>query len=98
MGNNMEVMEMMTIQCRSCQYFDVDEAGQPMCVNMDGKLPDACPLLKPEELTLPEAVNHAKQIQSLNCKICHCEITKLYEIVFALRHNGFCQSCESSEG
>ena len=45
-------MGLMTIECRQCPYFDVDEAGQAMCnlgVGDRDYPPENCPLLKPDE-------------------------------------------------
>jgi hypothetical protein len=33
----------MDINCRQCNYMDVDEAGQAMCVKMDAGWPIGCP-------------------------------------------------------
>lgn len=33
----------MNLECRQCDYMDVDEAGQAMCVKLDAGWPKGCP-------------------------------------------------------
>lgn len=49
------------------------------------------------ELTLIEAVNHAKQIKKLDCKICGKTIENSIELIAAIRNNGHCSYCRYLE-
>lgn len=44
-------------------------------------------------LELAEAVRHAKAIKYLDCKICGRSFHILFEVVFMLRHEGYCSNC-----
>ncbi len=47
-------------------------------------------------VTLADAVNHAKLVKSLTCKLCGQEVAGLVEKVYMLRRKGCCPSCDSS--
>ena len=48
-------------------------------------------------LSLKEAVEHANIIKKLDCKICGKTITNKFELISAIRLNGYCSMCQYIE-